>query len=155
VNTQLARLTAKVKAVNQANKYAKTLHATLTSKFRPLVGHTIRKSNGSLLQRYADLIPILPNRPTFRAYYLSLDSRLVWSVHASVSVGDELGSYTTEVCVGRLNGKFLCALTPDPPDRRDDYTVNEIVKLCTGCRAAEAAYNMARAALQPFDMDDA
>ena len=50
-------LDAKVKAVNKANAYATKLYPMLASVFKPLVGQKVLKADGSILAKYAKLMP--------------------------------------------------------------------------------------------------
>lgn len=73
-----AKLEARVKAVNEAHKYANELYGTLVAIFRPLVGQQIEKQGGDLLAKVKKLIPEPPHSANLRVWKTSSAYSLAW-----------------------------------------------------------------------------
>jgi len=151
MNTRVEKLTAKVAAVNRANEYAAQLYTVLAERFAPLVGQKILKVDGSLLGKYAGLVPELPSKRDIHVYRHSSDYSLAWTVKTCEFMPPHSCMYhEVTVYVGDLRGQTLEKMTIHPFSGRTDYSVEEI----TGKRAAyESAKRVAdelRGDLYPF-----
>jgi hypothetical protein len=125
MNTKLEVLTAKVAAVNKANKYATALYPQLVEIFTPFVGQKILKADGSLLSKFQNLIPTSPLEP------------LVWRSNASLQWNVKVCEFmppsscvyhTSYIYVGTVERSFLTEIFPHPFTGRSDYTVEEILQ---------------------------
>lgn len=152
MNTRLEKLTAKVAAVNRANEYAAKLSSILHESFAPLVGQQILKVNGSLLAKYADLLP-KQNTHDLLVYRLSSPYSLAWVVKTCESMAESCVYHQTTVYVGNLDGKVLSNLV-EFEDRRSDYTVDEILEKVSAHDAAKRLVDNLRGELYPFDTND-
>lgn len=151
MNTRVEILTAKVAAVNRANEYATRLYAALVEQFAPLVGQKILKADGTLLAKYAGLVPNLPCTPDLHVYRHSSDYSLAWTVKTCEFMPPNGCMYhEVTVYVGDLRGQTLEKMAIHPFAGRTDFSVEEI----TGKRAAyESAKRVAdelRNDLYPF-----
>lgn len=154
--TRESRLAAKVRAVNRAHEYANKLYPWLVEKFAPLVGQKILKQDGSLLAKYADLVPELPSTHNLHVYRHHSDYSLAWTVKTSEpESGDGSGPHTVlyyEVTfyVGDLRGQTLEKLTVHQFTARTDYTAAEVAGKREAYEKAKQAADDARSALYPF-----
>jgi predicted RecB family endonuclease len=81
MSDQQELLTAKVKAVNKANKYANELKVELVSFFKDYVGKKIFKADGTLLAKIVALAPKFENSKSISVYHRSsFNSQLSWVI---------------------------------------------------------------------------
>lgn len=159
---KLAELTAEVHAVNLANGYANELYPILRDFFAPLVGQKIVKADGSLLEKLGRKLPKFPaknGRPgqhehaSVMVYRHRSDYSLAWTVQVCWPIPPHTCTYyVITVYIGDMGGDVLKEV-PDRyrPDRRTDYTVDEIVGKIEAYEAAKKAVDDAYSACHPFD----
>jgi hypothetical protein len=157
--SQIERLSAKVKAVNEANKYAITLFSQLTAIFALLLGKDILKNDGTLLAKYQALLPVFPSGSKLRVYRSRSDYSLAWVVNAGENAGDHWIYHETHVYIGSLEGKTLNLMTDDTGSPfsknslcpiRTNYTVQEIQGKREFYKVAKEVADKALSDLYPF-----
>lgn len=156
MDTRQAKLAARVKAINTANKVANELHPQLLAVFSPLVGHKILKADGTLLAKIGALLPAMPD--DYRKIRVHRDSKnysLRWEVTVNEHWCETTVIYATaNVYVGDLINGVLTMLS-DARTYRTDYTVEEIQQKREAYKAAQKIADDAKSALAPFDEYDA
>jgi hypothetical protein len=151
MNTRLEKLTCKVAAINRANAYGKEIYQTLTKIFEPLVGEKILKVDGSLLAKYAALVPKFEYSHALHVYRHSSDYSLAWTVKTCEPLPPGSCMYhESTVYIGDLRGGMLDKLAIYPFDSRSDFTVEEITQKRVDFENAKKALDEARSALYPF-----
>jgi len=154
MNTRVEKLTAKVAAVNRANEYAARLYAALVEKFGPLVGQKILKADGTLLAKYAGLVPDLPCSPDLHVYRHSSDYSLAWTVKTWIGLSHSCMYHEVTVYVGDLRGATLDKMTVHPFTGRTDYSVEEITAKRLSAESAKRVADELRSDLYPFGEED-
>jgi len=154
MNTRVEKLTAKVAAVNRANEYAARLYAALVEKFGPLVGQKILKADGTLLAKYAGLVPDLPCSPDLHVYRHSSDYSLAWTVKTWTLLPHSCMYHEVTVYVGDLRGATLDKMTVHPFTGRTDYSVEEITAKRLSAESAKRVADELRSDLYPFGEED-
>ena len=144
-------LKARVKARNAAHQYGNKIYAELVEIFCPLLGQKILKADGQLLAKIDKLLPDFPGEPAIHVYRHSSDYTLTWCVKVCEMIEGEDSCVYEEatVYVGDLGGDTLKGIF-DPPDFRDDYTVEEIQEKRRIFEAKRKAFENARSDLYPF-----
>ena len=151
MNSRLEKLTCKVGAINRANAYGKELYALLTPIFAPLVGKQILKVDGSLLAKYAALVPKFDYSHALHVYRHTSDYSLAWTVKTCEPLPPTSCMYHEAVVyIGDLSGQTLEKLSIHPFDLRSDYTVEEILLKRLDFEKAKKVLDEARSALYPF-----
>lgn len=156
--THSTALDANVAAVNAAGSYAREIHSKLAGIFAPLIGVNIMKADGSLMAKYAKLIPEFPHTTRLHVYDSSSDYSLSWTVKAcelSESGRDYAYPAYREVTVyvGRLRNKVLQQIL-NVPEYKTDYSAAEIVEARKAYEAAKKIARDAESALIPFGAND-
>lgn len=150
------QLEAKVEAVNLAHDVGNKLYKELMLVFSPLVGQKILKADGTLLAKYAALVPPMPSNFMLHIYKLASEYSLAWVIRASVNnPNGAQASHECTVYIGNiykhsvLNGLYD-GVNGSMFEGRSDYTADEI--LCKRQKFAEAqkAFEDAKRALFPF-----
>ncbi len=153
---RLALLTARVEAVNAANRTAIELHPHFVEIFRPFVGQKILKADGNLLQKVQAVLPnLIHKKPINRVIRGPSSYSLNWTVTASVTgetSGHSIYSDAT-FYVGELSNGVLTKLC-DPPELRTDYTVERITELRENYKEAQRLATIAKVALGIFGEND-
>lgn len=146
-------LSAKVEAVNLANKTANEIYPILRKVFEPFMGQNITKNDGTLLARIVKLIPELPDSRAVTVY--GKHSKHSYSVSFTVKTCVSYGEHS---CTYYEIGVYICDVTNgvvtrfyDVDERKTDYTVEDILAKREAARAAKKAYEDARSACFPFD----
>lgn len=151
MNTRAEKLACKVAAINRANAYGKEIYKTLTAIFEPLVGEKILKADGSLLAKYAALVPKFEYSHALHVYRHTSDYSLAWVVKTCEPLPPHSCMYHESVVyIGDLRGHTLEKLCIHPFDSRSDYTVEEITQKRVDFENAKKALDNARSALYPF-----
>jgi hypothetical protein len=154
----LMKTTARVNAVNRAHAHAKKLYEQLRAIFEPYVGEKVVKQDGTLMAKYAKLLPEFPVTPRLHVYRHTSDYSLAWTVKTSEpDSGDPNGYHTVTyyevtVYIGDLRGGVLTEL-PDrykPDYLRTDFTVEEVVQKRAEYRRAREVYEKARSEISDF-----
>lgn len=154
MNTKLERLTAKVAAVNKANVYAAKLYPELVKIFEPLVGEKILKVDGTLLSKYAALLPEFPCNPHLHVYRNSSDYSLAWTVKSCEMMPPHSCMYhEVVVYVGEIRGQHLVKMMDHPFNGRTDFTVEEILGKREAYISAKKVMEELRSELYPFGDD--
>lgn len=147
-------LEARVRGVNAAHAYASTLTPLLRERFTPLVGQKVVKNDGTLLAKFAGLLPEFPNGVKLHVYKHVSAYSLAWTVKTcEVDVVDGTGHayyYETVVYVGDLANGVLTSIERHPCTLRTDYTVEDVVKVRKEFEVARKVFEDARSALYPF-----
>jgi hypothetical protein len=139
-------LALRVQGINQANEYAKTLYTQLQEIFEPLVGQKIWKADGTLLAKFAKLLPKFPFGPQLHVYSHSSIYSLAWVVKTCLVLQPEGHAYyhSTIVYIGDMKGDTLVRLATSF-EHRTDYTVEEVKHNRTDYiekkKAADEAYS--------------
>lgn len=152
------KLAAKAEAVNRAHALALTLYPTLVAIFKPLVGQKICKVDNGLMEKFARLLPELPNDNRTQVCPMRSEYLLAWYIRTNEPYNHGGGGYTTAyyeitLNIGNLREKTLTGIRGSP-EFRIDYTVEDIndkrKAFKDACKAAEEA----RDALWPFGAQD-
>jgi hypothetical protein len=154
MNTRLESLTAKVAAVNRANEYATRLYAALVEQFTPLVGQKILKADGTLLAKYAGLVPNLPCTPDLHVYRQTNDYSLAWTVKTCESTDHSCMYHEVTIYVGYLKGATLENMIPTPFTGRTDFSAEEIIGKRAAYESAKRVADELRNDLYPFGEHD-
>lgn len=150
----ISRLEARVKAINNANKYALEICPILQEFFRPYIGQKVEKADGSLLAKIADKMPSLANGNELRVYKHSSDYSLAWIIKTSENC-EFNGTFhsciyhETVVYVGKLDGSILKSIS-NPFSAKCDYSVEEVLKLREINYKAKETARLTESALYPF-----
>jgi hypothetical protein len=151
MNTRLESLTAKVAAVNRANEYATRLYTALAEKFAPLVGQKILKADGTLLAKYAGLVPTLPCSPDLHVYRHSSNYSLAWTVKTCEFMPPNGCMYhEVTIYIGYLQGATLEKMISTPFTGRTDFSVEEIIGKRAAYESAKRVADELRNDLYPF-----
>lgn len=151
MNTREEKLACKVGAVNRANAYSKEIYALLNPIFTPLVGKQILKVDGSLLAKYAALVPKFEYSTDLHVYRQRSDYSLAWVVKTCEPLPPGSCMYHEAVVyIGDLRGQTLEKLSIHPFDLRSDYTVEEITQKRLNFERAKKELQEARSELYPF-----
>lgn len=157
------KLEASVFATNKAHEEGIKLYNLLAPIFRPLVGTKILKADGSFTQKVEKLIPKLPYQYplhitinsrqydiSYTVRYFANYSRERYDRWEDKDVVEEASlSRDTTIYIGKLDGAVLTEIW-DSPNRRTDYTVEEVLANRAAFKAAEEVYNAAKSALGLF-----
>lgn len=155
MDIRLARLTARVKAANQAHAYAATLYANLFPIFSKFVGQKIVTAlTGDLLAKIKKLMPELENDRNLRVWRVSGDYSLAYGISVNEMVDDRSCIYfETTVYFGSMQYGVLTKMTEFSP-LRYDYTVEEILQKRAEYEKAKKLADDAKSALYPFGESD-
>ena len=127
MNTEL--LTAKVGAVNKANKYANELSGELVRFFTDYVGKKILKADGTLLAKIAALAPKFKNSTSISVYRQNSNFTLAWVVKTCEPLPPHSCVYhETTIWVGDLDNGLLKGVREDKQPYKTDFSVEEISK---------------------------
>jgi hypothetical protein len=149
---QLAKLTAKVKATNAANKNAMALYAAFTPIAQAFIGQKIFKANGELTAKFKAALP--SSLFSFHFYRMQSDYSLVYIAKESAQVDSSSCLYAEAACyVGSVTTGTLIQLH-DAPNLRTDWSVEEVAKLREECEAAKELARKKESALSTFGMYD-
>ena len=144
------KLAARVLAVNNANRYAKEMYPKLVAALRPFVGKQIEKAVGGLMKKVQDALPEFVHTVPMSVYRYASNYSLVWVMKACESVPPNGCMYhETSLYVGHLSNGVLTEFY-DAPVLRTDWTVEEVERLRTDYKAAQALADKAKSALGPF-----
>lgn len=144
-----SQLQARITATNRANAKANELWHTLATAFQPLVGKKILKQDGNLLAKYENLLPGFPYNASLHVYRYGSPYTLAWTVKACEVVGGIAHYVDVTVYVGDLSNGVLTKLTPKH-ERRENYTLEEVLAAQARAQAAREAYEEAKSACFPF-----
>lgn len=145
-------LSAKVEAVNLANKTANEIYPVLADIFRPLIGQNITKNDGTLLARVVKLLPEFINTHNVTVYGKTSKHgySLSFTVKTCINYGDHTCTYhEVGVYIGNMSNGVLTGMM-DVDIRKTDYTVEEVKRLREAARKAQDAYHEARSACGIF-----
>lgn len=147
----LAKLTAKVKATNAANKNAMALYAAFAPIAQSFIGRNIFKADGKLTKKFFEALPKLD----FFFYRYNSNYSLVYIAKESVQVeGHSCCIYAEATAyIGDMELTTLKKLL-DAPVLRTDYTVEEIIDLRKIAEKAKKDAQDAESALYPFGFYD-
>lgn len=123
------KLEAQVISVNQANKYANQVYKEAVTAFRPLVGQKILKADGSLLKKYKHLQDNLSLNKDCHIYKLDSIYSLGFTVKTCYNTQGYAFYHDVTAYVGKLHGVYLDEIDETPPDLREDYNAEEIIRL--------------------------
>lgn len=150
------KINAKINARNKANEVANRVYEELIPVFRPLMGKKVCKVDGTFLKKVANQLPNWEKKHALITY--------PWTIHHSssdyyvmfnVSVSEPVTGWghlyeDASVYICRINeGKEVIEIC-DPPNRRSDYSFDEIKSLIEDYEQKREAANEARSALHPF-----
>lgn len=158
-NTALEVLTARVKAVNTANKKANELFVTLSNIFKPLVGQPVLKADGELLAKVEKLLPKPSDDRNLTIYRTKSAYSLSWTVKACEGIGGNTsGKHTclyheATIYVAQLDSNAI-QYVRDAQPFRCDYTAQEISDLRAKAAQAKKDYEAATSNLGPFGETD-
>jgi len=147
-------LSAKVEAVNMANREANRLYPILRAIFEPLVGQRITKKDCTLLARIAKLVPDFPNTHNLKVYGKGSEHiySLSFTVKTCINYGDHMCTYhEVQVCICDLNNGVITRFYDNDQNRPTNYTVEDINAKREAARVAKKAYEVARSACYPFE----
>lgn len=156
------RLSLKVKAVNTANMYAKSIYPTLHTYFKQYVGEKIEKVDGSLLKKVKDNIPNIDMDKcvedgcniSFTAYRQTSNYSLSYVAKVCVSNGDGCAYHSSTVYIGEMNNGVLENVNYEEPTGRTDYTAEEIVDARKKIEDAKKVVSELERAVNEFGMYD-
>jgi hypothetical protein len=156
------RLSLKVKAVNTANTYAKYVYPLLHDYFKQYVGQKIDKADGSLLKKIADNLPNLKIEDrtedgchvSFMTYRNSSNYTLSYTAKVCVSNGDGCAYQEVTVYIGDYKHCLLENVRYEEPNRRTDYTAEEIVEARKKIEDAKKVVSELERAVYEFGMYD-
>ena len=144
-------LTAKVAAVNAANKAANELFPVLANVFRPLVGQNITKNDHTLLARIIKLLPEFPALPGLSVYGKASEHK--YNLHFTVKVCEKYGDgctyYEVGVYIADLTNGVITRIY-DAPSHITDHSVEKVLEKRKVAEAARKAYDEAKSDLSPF-----
>ena len=143
------RLEAKVKATNNAHRYAMELYDKLAPLFADMVGHKVTKQDGSLMAKFAKLLPEFPCTPQLHVYKYGSDYSLMWMVKACEVVNGQATYYEIGCYVGELRDGVLTKIC-NRPELRTDYTVAEVLANRKAYEEAAKVAEEAKGKLYPF-----
>lgn len=142
-------LAARVRAVNRAHAYAAKLYPQLAEPFRPLVGQKIMKAGGTLMAKYAAMLPKLPYGQGLQVTPHHTDYSLSWTVKTWESVDGGGYYYDIGVYIGNLRNGVLTELCK-PFEGRTDYDPLEVHAARERYKEAKRLADEAHSALWPF-----
>jgi hypothetical protein len=143
------RLAAKVKATNNAHRYAMELHNKLAPIFADLVGHKLTKQDGSLMAKFEKLLPEFPCTSALHVYRGRSDYSLYWMVKTCEVVNGTATYYEIGCYVGELRDGVLTKIC-NRPELRTDYTVEEVEANRKAYEEAAKVADEAKGKLYPF-----
>lgn len=149
--SQAELLSAKVRAVNNANKTANRLCRELIEIFKPLVGTKVRKEDG-LTIKCKSLLPNISriSNPNLHIYFRLSDYTLNWVVRATEYTEYYTSCHEVSCTIGELHNKVLTKMVDEPCQYREDYTVEEILEKRRICWEARRCFEEAQSNLYPF-----
>jgi hypothetical protein len=145
-------LDTRVRGVNAAHEYAASIVGVLRERFRPLVGQKVLKNDGTLMAKYVNLLPEMPDSRFHRlhVYKHTSDYSLAWMVKTCEVDNGHAYYYEVGVYVGDLTNGVLTKITEHPFTGRMDHTAAEVLEKRVAFEAARRAFEDARSELHPF-----
>ena len=118
--------------------------------FKGLVGQQVLKQDGSIMAKYAKLLPDFPCGPALHVHRMSSEYSLTWIVRASEVCGGCSEYYETWVNVGQVSKGILTKVENVSTDRRTTYAETEVLLLRDTAKRTKEIYEAARDACSPF-----
>jgi len=151
----LNKLTAKVNAVDRANRCAEEIYPLLANALRPFVGEKVLKQNGVLTKKVEDALPSLPQTHGIQStsvHFHFSKWALCWIVKTCENIEGTCTYLYHEVAVyvGEVKDSILTKLC-NPPEHYPTYTVKEVANLIQRVEEAKNKYEELRSSLYPFE----
>lgn len=143
-------LAAKVAAVNLAHKAANELHPVLAEYFRPLVGQTITKKDGTLLERIKKLLPKFNISPNISVFGSGSRYSLSFTIKTVMNYGTHFCTYyEVNLFIGNMRNGVLTDMEA-VIERPTNYTVEDVLEKRAAAKRALTAYHEARSDCDVF-----
>lgn len=131
------KLSLKVKAVNECNKYANEIYPILHEYFKKFVGQKIETVDGNLLKKISDNLPNIKKSDiqennlniSFMIYRNHSRYSLNYIAKVCVSTGDGCCYHEIYVNIGETRSSILIKVEYYNRYGRIDYTEQEIIDL--------------------------
>lgn len=153
-----AKLAARIKATNDANRRANELYDLLAPFFQQYVGKPVVTKDNQLLKRIIDKMPEIPpdHWPDRRVWFVCRGYSLDWQVFSRMEYKSERAYQGADheqveatVSIGKLEKGVLVSIYPRS-ERKCDYELAEIVAAREAATDAKKVYDEALAKCHPF-----
>lgn len=147
-----SELVALVGAVNEAGRQGNRLYETLAERFRPLVGKQVLKKDGTVMEKYKELLPEMPLMPSL--VHICRESSiysLMWRVRTTAFIPgtSDHQQHSLTVYVARISNGVLTEIN-DHPRFKVDYDFEEVKEAQAKVKSAKKRLEDAEAELYPF-----